>query len=193
VLAGCVHAGCSRRGPPGAPPAGGHAAPHLCTRPPRGAGAPAGAPRSTAESGPERPGQAAPDGGGEGRWGCYRAKTSGQVVVAGWGGAHIWEDGPSGMPLGRLRAAVRSPPWRVCWVAVSLVCVLGAEVTPRASCSAPGGSTPAACRRGPHRRQKCVRNSSSQGLRTLAHEVGNTLRNHNGRGVGIGPNHIGHH
>src|SRR6266851_2868961 len=30
-------------------------------------------------------------------------------------------------------------------------------------------------------------------LRALAYEVGHTLRNHNGRGVGIGPNHIGHH
>ena len=30
-------------------------------------------------------------------------------------------------------------------------------------------------------------------LCVLADEVGHTLRNHNGRGVGIGPNHIGHH
>ena len=30
-------------------------------------------------------------------------------------------------------------------------------------------------------------------LRALAYEVGHTLRNHNGRGVGVGPNHIGHH
>jgi len=34
---------------------------------------------------------------------------------------------------------------------------------------------------------------SCQVLRALADEVGHTLRNHNGRGVGIGPNHIGHH
>ena len=32
-----------------------------------------------------------------------------------------------------------------------------------------------------------------QGLGTLAYEVGHPLRDHDGRGVGIGPNHIGHH
>jgi hypothetical protein len=48
---------------PPASPAGGHASPHLCTRPQRAAAAPAGAPRRTAERGPERPGQAAQDGG----------------------------------------------------------------------------------------------------------------------------------
>ena len=35
--------------------------------------------------------------------------------------------------------------------------------------------------------------SVDNALRVLADEVGHTLRNHNGRGVGIGPNHIGHH
>jgi hypothetical protein len=35
--------------------------------------------------------------------------------------------------------------------------------------------------------------SVDHALRVLADEVGHTLRNHNGRGVGIGPNHIGHH
>src|SRR5262249_22581872 len=29
-------------------------------------------------------------------------------------------------------------------------------------------------------------------LHTLTHEIGHALRNHNGRGVGIGPNHIRH-
>src|SRR6266849_7512814 len=70
---------------PPAPPAGGHASPHLCTRPQRGAVAPAGAPRSKAESGPERPGQAAQDGGGSRRRGCRGAQASGRAMVEGGG------------------------------------------------------------------------------------------------------------
>src|SRR4029434_9524229 len=34
--------------------------------------------------------------------------------------------------------------------------------------------------------QQGAKERHTVGLRTLAHEVGNTLRNHNGRGVGIG-------
>ena len=56
--------GAAPAGAPPSAPAGGHASPHLCTRPQRGAVAPSGALRSKAESGPERPVQAAQDGGG---------------------------------------------------------------------------------------------------------------------------------
>src|SRR6266436_7638904 len=34
---------------------------------------------------------------------------------------------------------------------------------------------------------------SYETLRLVAQEVGHTFRNHNGRSVGIGPHHIGHH
>src|SRR5712691_7950691 len=48
--------------------------------------APAGAPRSTAESGPERPGEAAQDGGRVAPQGRPGAQASGRAVVEGWEG-----------------------------------------------------------------------------------------------------------
>jgi len=69
-------------------------------RRPRRAHGACGAARSQAERGAARPGQAAQAGGGEGRWGCDRAKTSGQTVVEGWG-ADPWQRG-GGVRLARL-------------------------------------------------------------------------------------------
>jgi hypothetical protein len=57
-------------------------------------------------------------------------------------------------------------------------------------------------RRRPHGSLRCIREchetrtaavEMGQGSCTLADEVGHMLRDHDGRGVGIGPNHIGHH